>query len=95
VAGNAAEARLAELRNALLSSSGLTGRSSTLRLLDLIVGVHGLLDAPPARGMTAGEQPRPGAIPAFFFVIARSEATKQSILELRPDGLLRFARNDV
>ena len=27
-------------------------------------------------------------------VIARSEATKQSILSLRLDGLLRFARND-
>jgi hypothetical protein len=27
-------------------------------------------------------------------VIARSEATKQSILALRRDGLLRFARND-
>jgi uncharacterized membrane protein YfcA len=27
-------------------------------------------------------------------VIARSEATKQSILPLLPDGLLRFARND-
>src|ERR1019366_4878836 len=27
-------------------------------------------------------------------VIARSEATKQSILSLRPYGLLRFARND-
>jgi hypothetical protein len=29
-----------------------------------------------------------------FHVIARSEATKQSILHLRSDGLLRFARND-
>jgi hypothetical protein len=29
-----------------------------------------------------------------FNVIARSEATKQSILPLRQDGLLRFARND-
>ena len=27
-------------------------------------------------------------------VIARSNATKQSILSLPPDGLLRFARND-
>ena|SRR5437762_5651188 len=27
-------------------------------------------------------------------VIARSDATKQSILALPPDGLLRFARND-
>src|SRR5207253_9110342 len=27
-------------------------------------------------------------------VIARSEATKQSIRPVRPDGLLRFARND-
>jgi hypothetical protein len=27
-------------------------------------------------------------------VIARSEATKQSILFVRMDGLLRFARND-
>jgi hypothetical protein len=27
-------------------------------------------------------------------VIARSVATKQSILPLRPDGLLRSARND-
>src|SRR4051794_32817213 len=30
----------------------------------------------------------------FDAVIARSEATKQSILVLRPHGLLRFARND-
>ena len=29
-----------------------------------------------------------------FAVIARSEATKQSILSLRQDGLLRCARND-
>jgi hypothetical protein len=29
-----------------------------------------------------------------FLVIARSEATKQSILSLRGSGLLRFARND-
>jgi hypothetical protein len=29
-----------------------------------------------------------------FVVIARSEATKQSILSSLPDGLLRFARND-
>jgi hypothetical protein len=29
-----------------------------------------------------------------YFVIARSEATKQSILSLLHDGLLRFARND-
>jgi hypothetical protein len=29
-----------------------------------------------------------------FAVIARSEATKQSILSLRLDGLLRCARND-
>src|SRR5262245_14117966 len=27
--------------------------------------------------------------------IVRSEATKQSIVSLRPNGLLRFARNDV
>jgi hypothetical protein len=38
VAGLAPEAGL-ELRNALLSSSGSTGRSGTPRLLDLIVGV--------------------------------------------------------
>jgi hypothetical protein len=30
----------------------------------------------------------------FSAVIARSEATKQSILALLPDGLLRCARND-
>jgi len=42
-----------------------------------------------------GEDNGPGEIPAFSIVIARSEATKQSIVELRLDGLLRFARNDV
>src|SRR6202023_36227 len=31
---------------------------------------------------------------SLAFVIARSEATKQSTLALLPDGLLRFARND-
>src|SRR4029453_14221106 len=31
---------------------------------------------------------------ALASVIARSEATKQSILSLRRNGLLRFARND-
>jgi hypothetical protein len=30
----------------------------------------------------------------YFAVIARSEATKQSILPVPPDGLLRCARND-
>jgi hypothetical protein len=56
-----------------LSSSGLTGRSSTPRLLDFITNVSGILDHPLSRVMTTENVARPS-------VIARSEATKQSIV---------------
>jgi hypothetical protein len=41
-----------------------------------------------------GRYPRRGIASVHFAVIARSEATKQSILSLLSHGLLRFARND-
>ena len=51
------------------------GASSTPRLLDSITDISGILDRPPSRAMTVeGEADRE------WSVIARSEATKQSIL---------------
>ena len=67
------------------SSPGFTGRSSIPEASVIEPRSRGVLDTPLARGMTAvGGGEHPG-----FCVIARSEATKQSILPFaRRDGLL-------
>jgi hypothetical protein len=58
VIASAAKHRLvASLRHKELSSSGLTGRSSMPRPLDLFTGASGILDHPlePVIGLTEGE----------------------------------------
>jgi hypothetical protein len=68
-------------RSATLSSSGLTGRSSTPRLLDSTTTVSGILDPPLSRVMTTAS-------------VARAQFPKQKLLfqtRLR-DLAARFTR---
>jgi hypothetical protein len=101
VAGNTAEARFAELRP-IIAMAGLDQAIHEFLLRKARRGCPApqtslrSLRKADCYGRARRRRQQAGSDPALFAtVIARSEATKQSIVELPLDGLLRFARNDV